>query len=138
MNDKSWLLKPSAIKAAKACLQLVQTELDIRLPLSHPDFLEMLNDYAELTESEELRSAVDQLNAMAGQGQSALALKKTGTNNDTVVQHPRSTVKRVVQNTKPTDTIDRAELVVYNGKKYPRWSDDKEFNGLYRGQPRYQ
>ena len=137
MNDKSWLLKPSAIKAAKICVQLVQRELDVRLPLSHPEFLEMLNDYAELAESTELSNAVNELNAMAGTENAALETRKTGTGPDKVVPHPRAAANNPAPESKPAE-VDKDEMVTYNGKEYPRWSGDKEFSGLYRGQPRYQ
>ena len=137
MNDKTWLLKPSAIKAAKTCVQLVQRELDIRLPLSHPEFLEMLNDYAELAECEELRGAVEELNTMAGAENAAVANRKTGTGSDKVVPMPGTTPNKAPAATAAT-SVAADEVVLYNGKEYPRWSDGKEFSGLYRGQPRYQ
>ena len=58
MNDRSWMLNPSAITAARNCIHLVQDELGVKLKLSHPQFIEMLQEYAELTDSEELNESL--------------------------------------------------------------------------------
>ena len=85
MSDRAWLLKPEPLKIAKTCIQLVQGDIDIKLPLSHPQFLEMLNDYADMMESAQLRQAVQRLNSLAG-AQAAVFLKKAA--GDNVIQCP--------------------------------------------------
>lgn len=123
MNDKTWLLKPEPMKIAKDCVRIVQTELDVKVLFSHPQFLQILNDYADKMESEPLTESVQKLNQLAGVHEPAtvqkLARSKT-------TQSSTSTVKKHDE-----------ELVTYNNKSYPRWHDGKQFSGLYRGQPRY-
>ncbi len=119
MMTKDWLLKPESIKIAKECIKHVQSELDVKLLLSHPTFLEMLNDYSDLLSNDELTNAVNQLNEIAG-------IKSQSTAK--VVNHPNA--KTSVRN------IDSTETINHRGKNYLRWRGDKEFAGLYRGQPR--
>ena len=140
MSDKNWMLNPTAISHARACIAIIQAELGVKLKLSHPQFLEMIKEYIELTDSVELASAYNILASMAG---SQL---------DTVATAP----KKVVNLNPPSTNTDEAkiaafsatvepqlspnaqqEMVNYNGKLYPRFNDDGEFKGLYRGQPRY-
>ena len=67
MNDKAWLLNPKAIAAAKLCIKVVENELGVKLKLSHPDFVELLYEYCDLTESENLKRAFKILVSMAGE-----------------------------------------------------------------------
>jgi hypothetical protein len=139
VSDRAWLLKPEPLKVAKTCIQLVQGDIDIKLPLSHPQFLEMLNDYADIMESAQLRQAVQRLNSLAGV-QGAVFLKKAA--GDNVIQHPsqvpvRHNANHSVSNTSNTPPRDDNETMAYRGKIYKRWQGSKEFSGLYRGQARY-
>lgn len=139
MSDRAWLLKPEPLKIAKTCIQLVRGELEVKLPLSHPQFLEMLNDYADMMESEQLIVSVGQLNALAGD-QGAVFLKKVVGGN--VVQHPshtptRDNTAKAIGEVSEVPTRDENETTTYNGKIYKRWQGNKEFAGLYRGQARY-
>lgn len=136
MSDRAWLLKPEPLKVAKTCIQLVRGELEVKLPLSHPQFLEMLNDYADMMESEQLSVSVRQLNALAGD-QGAVFLKKVAGGN--VVQHPSHSPTRdnTISEVSNVPARDENETTTYNGKIYKRWQGSKEFAGLYRGQARY-
>ena len=127
MNQKSWLLDPTAIKAAKKCILLVQEELGVKLVLSHPEFLEMLKQYIELTDSEALEAAYHDLISFAGLNASHLepnAKKKSSIVNSQVANSQAS-------------RVDDEEYVVYRGKAYKRYHNGLEFKGLYRGQARY-
>jgi hypothetical protein len=140
VTNRTWLLKPEPLKVAKTCIQLVKNEIDVKLPLSHPQFLEMLNDYADMMESEALSESVQQLNIMAG-NQGAVFLNKAASNN--VVQHPshaliESTLKMPANDHDTKSSKDESETTVYQGKTYKRWQGNKEFVGLYRGQARYR
>ncbi|HEY9034505.1 MAG TPA: hypothetical protein VIN71_11245 [Pseudomonadales bacterium] len=131
MNDKNWLLNPTAIHAAKDCIQIIQDELGIRLKLSHPQFLEMIQEYVELTESDMLQQAYLQLAQLAGiRITQARILKPAATVVDMPVTH-RSTV------TTDASVAREQETISYHGKLYKRFDGDREFRGLYRGQPRY-
>lgn len=66
MNDRSWMLNPKAIRNAKVCMNIVRDELGIKLPLSHPNFLELLKEYAELTGSALLAQYFTKLASLAG------------------------------------------------------------------------
>ena len=68
MNDLSWMLKPQAIRCAKECQRIVQQELGVKLKLSHPEFIQMLHKYVELSGSSELGKAYSRLLANAGVG----------------------------------------------------------------------
>jgi hypothetical protein len=140
VTNKTWLLKPEPLKVAKTCIQLVQNEIDVKLPLSHPQFLQMLNDYADMMESESLRESVRQLNTLAGD-QGDVFLNKAASNN--VVQHPSHTpiegkTNIPANNDASHSPIDESQTTVYQGKTYKRWQGSKEFVGLYRGQARYR
>ena len=129
MSNKSWLLNPTAIKAAKNCINLVQEELGVKLILSHPEFLEMLKEYVELTDSAELEVAYHDLISFVGLNASHLepnAKKKNSLTNSLVAN---ATPAR-------SETQDE-ELIVYRGKAYKRFQNGLEFKGLYRGQARY-
>ena len=131
MIDKNWLLNPTAIHAAKDCIHIIQTELDIRLKLSHPQFLEMIQQYIELTESENLQNAYLPLAELAGIHRHKARILDNS--HKKVVDMPSSHKPVTPRNENPpTD-----ETVSYHGKLYQRYQDGLEFKGLYRGQPRY-
>ena len=67
MSDKSWMLSADAISKARMCITVIQDELGVKLKLSHPDFLNMIKEYVELTESSTLRDAYNELVVFAGQ-----------------------------------------------------------------------
>jgi hypothetical protein len=130
MRNREWLLKPEPIQLAKVCVRIVKEELQIKLPLSHPDFLQMLNDYAEMLDNVTLQNSVLQLNTMAGANFNTEVSAK-------IVKHPSSPTQ---MNKTPNiaDKINIDDTVNYHGKTYPRWSEGQEFTGLYRGQPHYK
>lgn len=140
--DKSWLLNPKAIQAAKRCILLTEQELGVKLKLSHPDFLTLLCDYCELTDSEALAEAFNTLIDMAGDDvRKALSFKaepvKVTPINKAVEffssEPPVVNDKLASESTpEPTD-----EMIEYSGRSYQKWKDGLEFKGLYRGQPRY-
>ena len=121
LSEASWLLKPQAIRQAKECIYLVQQKLDIRLKLSHPDFLYLLNEYAELTGSEELIVAVDKLISLAD-------IKELKTSENLQDLKPDQELEGI---------IDINETVTYSGKTYPKYRNGLVFKGFYRGQPSY-
>ncbi len=141
MSNKSWMLSAAAIKVAKECIKTVEIELSVRLSLTHPDFLQMLNDYAELCDSEQLVRHVQALNRFAAgtaatQAKSSVVeLKATGTDHKTV-SVPASAAAPLPP-APPQASQEPADRVQYKGKSYPRFMDGKEFRGLYRGQPKY-
>ena len=136
MADKSWLLNPSAIRVAKKCIENVQNELGVRLKLSHPEFMQMLQEYSELTDSPALAEAYQELLSYVDGGASVTQLKKAAGSD--VVQPVRSISNvETVKTQTAGPSADASETVLYNGKSYARWRGDKEFKGLYRGQPRY-
>lgn len=157
MADKSWMLNAKAIAAARKCMCVVQSELGIKLKLSHPDFLELLVDYAELNESLELHKALAVLAQFAPANINARLTHTGETSNivnleaKSIFIRPRNSSAAVaqVQQTQPqplrpaepelasTPAISEEPTVYYNGRNYPRYRDGAEFKGLYRGQPRY-
>ena len=66
--DRSWMLNPKAIRVAKECIQIVKTELNVKLTLSDPEFMQLLHGYVDVTSSAKLGEAYARLLAMAGVG----------------------------------------------------------------------
>jgi len=66
--DKSWMLNPKGIRAAKECINIVKKELGIKLTLADPEFMQVLHEYVDSTQSAELGHAYSRLLAMAGVG----------------------------------------------------------------------
>lgn len=128
MKDKSWLLNPAAIAAAKNCIHAIESELAIKLKLSHPQFEEMIKEYCELTDSsqiidsyQELKRFSQGLDSIASSDQKIVSLKKTRFV-ESVAEEPQN----------------QEERVAFKGKSYLRFDDQGlEFKGLYRGQARY-
>ncbi|MGI1679797.1 MAG: hypothetical protein K6L75_13735 [Cellvibrionaceae bacterium] len=127
--DKSWMLNPQAIRYAKACIDVVKDELGIKLKLSHPEFLQMLHEYVDMTDSEELGMAYSKLISMAGPGTLLKGLEPKVTEN--IVTLP-------FQKQANGEIFSDEEMVKLNGKLYPKWRDGKELKGSYRGQPTYR
>jgi hypothetical protein len=128
MNDKGWMLNPDAIKQARMCINIIQEELGVKLKLSHPEFLNMINDYVDLTESVELEMAYRNLLQFDGEGKG----KKT---KKTIVP-----IKQDMPLAKASVTSaprESEETINYKGKTYPKYCEGKTFKGLYRGQARY-
>ncbi len=75
MSDKTWLLDRDALSAARQCITLINDELGIRLKLSHDKFLNMVHEYAELTDNAELIVSHNKLAKFAGAKE--LAIKTT-------------------------------------------------------------
>jgi hypothetical protein len=118
MTDRSWMLNPTAIACAKRCILAVEKELDIKLKLSHPQFLSMVGEYAELTSEQELQSAYIELATLAG----------VNVNAAPTMEAPAA----------PASTQNADQTITYRGKDYPRFNKSgEEFQGLYRGQARY-
>lgn len=150
MSDKSWLLNAAAIKSARLCIKAVEEELGVRLPLSHPNFFGLLSEYSELMDSEPLTIAFNELSAYANNDLSSIKMAKGGGAQKVVpisrssigpkasgggAQKTRaqgSSVEKKNQNNEISN-----ETVTHRGKQYSRWSNGKEFKGLYRGQPHY-
>lgn len=128
MSDKNWMLNPTAIAHARVCITIIQAELGVKLKLSHPQFLEMIKDYIELTDSAELANAYNALVAMAG--------SELGS----VTTEPQKVVSLKPQTSAPASAAaasNNEDMVEFKGRLYPKYSEDGEFKGLYRGQPRY-
>jgi hypothetical protein len=128
MSDKSWMLSADAISKARMCITVIQDELGVKLKLSHPDFLNMIKEYVELTESSTLRDAYNELVVFAGQ-------PKVHVNDSVVVplKTPHSTTPAA---TVPS-VLSAEEMVRYKGKEYPKYREGQTFKGLYRGQALY-
>ena len=137
MSDKSWMLNPTAIAQAKNCIQIIQHELGIKLKLSHPQFLEMIKEYIDLTDSDELAKSYNQLAQLAGgqlqqvEREVVVPIAKSAPLANTTAAPTRQA------SVSPTPQAHSEEMVEYKGKLYPRYSDGGEFKGLYRGQARY-
>ncbi len=117
MTDKTWLLSPKAIAAARKCISIIESEEGIKLKLAQPDFLEQLTKQAQDQRSSELEKA--------------LAL---------LAQYAPATIQVNMTTARPrniTSETTNEAFVLYHGKHYPRYQDGGEFQGLYRGQPRY-
>ncbi|MFA7555669.1 MAG: hypothetical protein WCY88_15605 [Spongiibacteraceae bacterium] len=125
MADRSWMLNRSAIASAKACIEIVKEELGVQLKLSHPEFIEIIAEYCELTESEALTAAYLAL----------LAFTDTDAGYANIAVMPR----RIQSKAEPKPSAPSlTEQVQYHGKDYPRFdASGKEFQGLYRGAARY-
>lgn len=134
MNDRTWILNPAAIKAAKECINLVKKELGVKLLLSHPEFTLMLHEYVELTDSTELKTAYSRLIAFAGPG---TIIKTLGEEHQNVVPLKSTGTDGAIADDSDGGNKSPEETVTYGSKQYPRWRDGKEFSGLYRGQPNY-
>lgn len=135
MSDRSWMIDPLAVRAAKECIQIVKDELDVKLLLSNPDFLHLLGEYVELTESTNLQEAYQRLLAFAGNEKSS---------SDLNAKAEKVTIFKQAGSAKQTGSAPQSaktqtdEVITYAGKSYPRWRDGKEFSGVYRGQPTYR
>ncbi len=134
MTDKSWLLNASAIAAAKDCIGAIEHELGVKLKLSHPQFLEMIEQYSELTDSEDLKTAYHNLKQFA---QGAEVSSESKIRAVTKLRSiPIETNNSPVQATSVAS--EKIETISFKGKIYPRFDDSgQEFKGLYRGQARY-
>jgi len=133
MNDRSWMLNPSAIAAARTCIQLVGEELEIKLKLSHPNFLELLQEYAELTDSEKLNASLNELLSHSSSDKSVNKTENAYRAAHKKASRPANMVDSVV-----TENVDEEAMVEYRGKRYPRINaQGQTFQGLYRGQARY-
>lgn len=137
MSDKSWMLNPKAIRCAKECITIVKKELDIKLTLSHPDFVYLLHEYVDMLDSRELHDAYTRLISLAGPGtvMASLRPKENGSESNVI-----SMPKAVGAEAPPIldDEVDAAETITVQGRVFPKWQDGKQFRGLYRGQPTYR
>lgn len=145
MTDKSWILNPKAIHAAKFCIKIVEDELGVKLKLSHPNFLELLHEYCELTESVPLNKGFKYLINMAGDDvkkeltrkHSQVNIANLSSTSANVVTAFQMTHDEINAEDMEHDFGKSEEFVQYQGRKYLKFDGDKEFRGLYRGQPRY-
>ena len=143
MGDKEWLLNANAIKKAKTCINLIESELDIRLKLTHPQFREMIKDYAELTDSRELQKAYLELSQLAESGSESIPILRKKVVNmphfGETEPGPAPKARAVTHSElalRNEGTVE--ETVKYKGKVYPKYNDSGlQFKGLYRGQARY-
>lgn len=133
MPNKDWLLNAAALKAAKSCIKEVEAELGVRLRLTHPEFLQMLNDYAELCDSASLNKKVMLLNRFASPEERQGSGAVVPMNARGGAEQPRQ-----ASNQTPAAAVQDEERITYMGKSYPRFKDGKEFKGLYRGKPQYR
>jgi len=134
--DKSWMLNPQAIRYAKACIHVVKEELGVKLKLSHPEFLQMLHEYVDMTDSQELGISYSRLISMAGPGMVLQGLKPldNASPERNVVELP---MKKQANGETFSGSGLEQEMIQLNGKVYAKWRDGKEFKGIYRGQPSY-
>ena len=152
MSDKNWMLNPTAIAHARVCIAVIQEELGVKLKLSHPQFLEMIKDYIEMTDSDELATAYNALVSMAGSQLQAVATEAQKVVNLNPPTQPAAQAtsqpafkpaantissQSAAKTAETNSNTPSQEMIEYKGKLYPRFSDEGEFKGLYRGQPRY-
>ncbi|MFT7560860.1 MAG: hypothetical protein ACI93R_002783 [Flavobacteriales bacterium] len=137
MNNRNWLLNAAAIRAARACIKAVEKELGVRLTLAHPDFLELLGEYSELTDSAVLKKAVLDLTAHAADKPRCTPKSKVVSISSFSASIEVSASGYAGDNRRTEFPNRREELVAYHGKDYHRWHNGCEFKGLYRGQARY-
>lgn len=133
MHDRTWMINVDAVRIAKKCVQIVRDELGVKLLLSNPDFIHLLSEYAELTESKKLNEALSELLTFANDNVESAALNAKDA---TVVKLRRES--HVVVESAPAPVALEDETIMLNGKAYQRWRNGKEFKGLYRGQPTYR
>lgn len=119
MSNRDWMLNASAIRAAKECVSIVKEEMGIKLLLSNPEFYFLLQEYVELTQSPKLTLAFQKLQQFAQPN-----LTGAGNNNSSGDTSRDSNIS--------------SETVTVAGKTYPRFRGNKEYTGLYRGQPVYR
>lgn len=137
--DRSWMLNPKAIRAAKECIQIVKRELGIKLTLSHPEFMGMLHEYVDLTDSSELGQAYSKLLGMAGVGNVVQSLKPRKSGNVALEvaalpfeeKEPKPHAKVVGAD------FHKGDYIEFRGKRYQKYRNGKKFRGVYRGQPHY-
>ena len=151
MNEKSWLLNTKAIRAAKICINEVQSELGVRLTLTHPDFLNMLNEYSELCDSEHLTERVNRLNEFALKSDSAAENTQKQSQivplNASVAAAASNAIDHFNYRQKPKVQVGMTQMtvqieaeeekIVFRGKTYPKYREGKVFKGLYRGKLHY-
>lgn len=131
MTDKSWMLNPKAIRSAKECIRIIQEERGLRLKLSQPDFLQIIHEILDQTQSKALGDSYAKLISMAGVGfvmknltprdganEEMMPMKKAAGAEDVMMQSPHATVE-------------------HYGKTYPKYRAGLEFKGVYHGQPMY-
>lgn len=122
MNDRSWLLNTSAISCAKTCIKIVQREFGVKLTLSEPRFLEIVEKVNGHLDSPDLDAAYKQLIEFE-----AHAHKTT----------PTEQLHALGSSLHDTYASIR-EKIEFHGKEYPRFDETgKEFKGVYRGNARY-
>ncbi len=133
MSNKQWLLNHVAIRKAKQCIVIIEKELGVRLKLTHPLFLEMIKEYAEMTDSVELQQSFSELEKIAGVGIAPEIKEEV----NKVVEFSHRTTTPHTKNELAAN-VGPDESISYRGKAYKRFNDaGKEFKGLYRGQARY-
>ena len=133
MTDVSWMLGVKAVAAAKACISVVEHELNVRLRLSHPNFLQQLSEFAALTDSVELKRSIVQLAQYAPRAARATLC---GERCDMTAPDDGPLPVAEAFTDADDDLVD--EMIVYKGVEYTRYRDGLEFKGLYRGQPIYR
>lgn len=128
MADKSWMLNPKAIRHANECIQIIKEHEGIRLKLSQPDFLQRLHEHVERLNSRKLGDSYAKLLGMAGVGNVLNSLEA----------EPAHAV--VAQATGSDDYMPHTsdEKVMIGNQSFPRFRNGREFQGLYRGVPRYR
>lgn len=131
MTDKSWMLNPKAIRCAKECIRIIQEERGLRLKLSQPDFLQIIHEILDQTQSRALGDCYARLISMAGVGfvMQNLQAKEQA-------QEQRMPLKKVVGAEDLTSQNPHA-TVEHFGKTYPKYRAGLEFKGVYHGQPMY-
>jgi len=128
MADKSWMLNPKAIRYANECIQLIREKEGVRLKLSQADFLQQLHGFVERIRSKQLGESYAQLIAMAGVGNVVRSLEAGPA--QAVIAQPMAV---------GSDALSISEeMVQVEGGAYPRYRNGREFQGLFRGVPRYR
>ncbi|VUD67508.1 hypothetical protein TDB9533_03828 [Thalassocella blandensis] len=131
MTDKSWMLNPKAIRCAKECISIIQEERGLRLKLSQPDFLQIIHEILDQTQSRALGDCYAKLISMAGVGFVMQNLKAKNEDNKDVVPMKKAAGAETMTLQAPHATVE------HYGKVYPKYRAGLAFKGVYRGQPMY-
>lgn len=137
MKNKQWLLNHAALIKAKSCISIIERELGIRLKLTHPQFLEMIAEYSEMSDCPKLQDAFRELLDVTNMSDKVkMPIKKVVNMAQFTEESSKQHLEIVGTSSKTSTPI---ENITYKGKNYRRFnSQGKEFSGLYRGQPCYR
>lgn len=129
MQDRNWLLTPLAIKSAKTCIHLVQSQTGEKLTLSDPEFVTVLERYVEKLDLEVLEHAFALLLSFSEEDEETAKRQNTVT----ATSHKKTNLLKGATRV----SINNEDYVVFRGRTYKRFHNSREFIGLRNGKPHY-